>query len=366
MYLMTFFMGRNVAQIKKQFGFTLVELLVVIAIIGVLVGLLLPAVQSAREAARRMQCSNNVKQIALSVHNFESTFKTLPPWAIATTSQFASGHFLILPFIEQNNVFNRANGFSFQARTDKIAAFACPNDPTLSGAGFTGSAITTSAARASVGGNAYGGTTYPLNAQVCSAQFVNGHPNKANSTFAKMTDGTSNTVLVAERMAFCTGPDYPSATARFRLNPGSFTWSIWARGGKQTAHSNWQDGAPGATALTATNNSGGPDGYTWWDCPLFDAVYRVANNTNAGPGPRSDANFRQNWDGGVINPGGIQGNPTPRACDYRRLQAMHNGVMNAGLADGSVRSVAATISAQTWERVCKPDDGQVLGADWQE
>jgi hypothetical protein len=87
-------------------------------------------------------------------------------------------------------------------------------------------------------------------------------------------------------------------------------------------------------------------------------------NTDAGPGPRSDPNFRQNWDGGVVNPGGIQGNPRPNACDYRRLQALHNGVMVAGLADGSVRTVSASISALTWQRVCSPNDGLVLGGDW--
>ena len=106
---------------RKSFGrrpgFTLVELLVVIAIIGILVGLLLPAVQAAREAARRMQCSNNVKQITLSCHNYESAYKRFPamqcgtggvhPGSIQGSAQrFAmSGHYAILPFIEQNALF---------------------------------------------------------------------------------------------------------------------------------------------------------------------------------------------------------------------------------------------------------------------
>ena len=103
-------------------GFTLVELLVVIAIIGILVGLLLPAVQAAREAARRMQCSNNLKQLGLSLHNYESTYKRLPagrmslgssrrvePTTFAPDPSSKNGHGLvsILPFIEQNNLYNR-------------------------------------------------------------------------------------------------------------------------------------------------------------------------------------------------------------------------------------------------------------------
>ncbi len=96
---------------KKTRGFTLVELLVVIAIIGILVALLLPAIQSAREAARRTQCSNNMKQISLGLNNYHDTYRTFPPgaWNEANRGNRLAWTVFILPFIEQQTVYQEFN-----------------------------------------------------------------------------------------------------------------------------------------------------------------------------------------------------------------------------------------------------------------
>lgn len=347
----------------RRSGFTLIELLVVIAIIAILIGLLLPAVQKVREAAARMTCQNNMKQLALACHNYESANGVLPPYAVGTPSEYGSVHYLILPSIEQDNLFRQGNGISFNVRTIGVKTFVCPTDPTVQGTQFGGDAVAANVNRTSAGGVPYGAATYAYNASVGTASMTNGHPTRGNATLIGITDGTSNTVLFAERMAWCTGPNFPTPTSTPRLNPGSVTWSIWARGPKNTVNSNWNDGAPAATVPPATNTNG-PDGYSWWDGPFFDHPYRTPATTNNGPGPRSDPNFRQNWDGGVVNPGGIQGGAVPRQCDYRRLQALHSGIMNAGLADGSVRGVRSSISANAWAVVSNPRDGLVVPSDW--
>src|SRR5262245_65564151 len=104
----------------RRLAFTLIELLVVIAIIAILIGLRLPAVQKVRDAAARIQCTNNVKQLALGCHNYESTNGTLPPWAVGTPVQFGSAHYLLLPYIEQDNLYQQANGNSFNVRTSPL------------------------------------------------------------------------------------------------------------------------------------------------------------------------------------------------------------------------------------------------------
>jgi len=112
-------------------AFTLIELLVVIAVIGVLVALLLPAVQQSREAARRIECSNHLKQISLGIHNFENSQQTLPSSRLGP--QHATWFVQILPYIEQGNLYNAwnlTNTYYLQqttTRTTQVDAFYCPS-----------------------------------------------------------------------------------------------------------------------------------------------------------------------------------------------------------------------------------------------
>ena len=187
--------------LRRRSGFTLIELLVVIAIIAVLIALLLPAVQAAREAARRMQCVNNLKQIGLALHNYVESPSALPGADMVFNLTELSALSQVLPFLEQSSVYNSINmAFSYQdpnnatAMMTVINGFICPSDlpdpiPSLGGQtnymANMGSGIVWQAA---IGPNA--GLPQP-----------NGvfYGNSA-TTFAAITDGLSNTTFYSERV----------------------------------------------------------------------------------------------------------------------------------------------------------------------
>ena len=296
----------------RRGGFTLVELLVVIGIIAVLLALLVPAIQKVRSAAARVQSLNNLKQMSLACQNFHDVNGTLPPAQGARRpGQGVIGpvHFHILDFIEQGPVLKNAQSPRGFARWDVngtfgkvIPTYLSPSDPTVAnGQGNFG-------ALWALASYAYNFQVFGNGNLASSPDVALGNPNTTNIAFwfgrtrlVAILDGTSNTIMFAEKIAQC---------GRW-LGPvdGASLWSC-----------EFNQRRPGFAINGATANSTGPG-----------SMFQV--------------------------------HPNPATCDWNLASTPSSTAILVALCDGSARSLAASTAPAIWWSALQPNDGGALG-DW--
>ena len=333
---------------RKSRGFTLIELLVVIAIIAVLIALLLPAVQAAREAARRIQCTNNLKQLGLALHNYESSHGVFPPgriWksglngcgmGIYTGCQNTPWIILLLPNLEQGNIFNTINfdlGAEGPMRPLPLGVFAnltvaglsvntllCPSDTPLKYVSILGrgTANEISFTRGNYAGN-WGNTQWDQGNITVAGNAVtyqrSAFGNQGSTSIAMFTDGLSNSIVAAE----------VRQGAAFDVR-GLF-WSV----------------VPGAGCYMSRITPNGS----------MDALGSAAIGDQLRPG------F-------CVNEAG-RGLPCQQvandAVSYAGARSLHPGGLNALIGDGSVRFLKNSVNSAAWNSLHTIAGGEVLSAD---
>ena len=324
---------------KTVRAFTLVELLVVIAIIGILVALLLPAVQAARESARRMSCGNNLKQIGLALQNYESAYGAFPASACLPPNRIGddwSAQARILPFVEQGDLynevdFNRGYAATPQIKALRIPTYLCPTE------------VNDRVRQDSAGNPVH----YPLNYAVNMGVWFVYSPNSnrgGNGAFSpntfhgfeSFTDGTSNTICAAEVKAYtayyrdsASVPNGIPVDATILCGAGSFK--------SNSGHTEWVDGRVHQTGYTA----------------VFTPNQAVQC---AESGTTYDVDWTSYREGKA--PGPPSGNPTYAAITSR---SYHSGIVNTVLMDGSVQSIANDIQQDVWRAINTRSGGEAEG-----
>jgi prepilin-type N-terminal cleavage/methylation domain-containing protein len=333
---------------RRKKAFTLVELLVVIAIIGILVALLLPAVQAAREAARRMSCSNNLKQVGIAFHNYHDVHKTFPRFAYRNgQNSYWRGYSAftqILPFIEQQPLHDRLkndsrdffdhwdSGNPSAARATKIPAFKCPSDIDFPTAGGWSNGPGCNY------GVSFGSTLSWANRNNQNGMFRGHNSNtKVEIKIADILDGTSNTLMASEHLCGDNndGQLMNGNSSETRIGtgfPGSYTYpdlpdlETWGAACQNTTTHNSENGnqwvAPEPTQ-TALNTVAPPN----WKYP---------NCQTSGSG------FAADRDGLYV----------PRS--------RHPGGVLGTMGDGSVRFFTETVDLKVFQFIGGRDDGNAV------